>query len=446
MTKQRYSQDCVAGSQVLGRAESPSDYAWIVNFNNGNSNNYNRNNKAFVRACRPSECHGDTSLRRLHDAWRRARRAKRPSANQYAFELFWFDRLAELQSHLRSGSWTPSPTTCFIAHRPKAREIHAPDFSDRVVHHWLVPQLDSVFESRFIFDSYSNRRGKGTHQAVHRLSQFVREVFSGEGGGYFLQLDIRNFFNSIHRPTLWGMLKRVLVEHGAPATVLRTTYALLRSSSASNARDLSTAQQRACLPPHKRLINAMPGHGIAIGNLSSQFFANVYLDALDQYVKHVLRAKRYLRYVDDFVIVHRDLDQLHRWRDAIAAFLQSELRLKLKNQGMIAPLTHGIDFLGYVVYPTHRCVRRRVVRQAFHKLRAWERRHVRRRYIAATPGDLANLQSVCASYVGHFRHGNAYRLERSLFERFRWLNSAMVNRSFSYELQHRVIRIPRFAK
>src|SRR5690348_7205060 len=132
MTKLPYPFGWTAGSQVRGNA--PADYAWNVNFNNGNANYNNRNNDGFVRAVRGGECQGANAieLRELYDAWRAARRGKRPSANQLAFDVQWIDGLLELQAELEAGRWEPAPPTCFVAKLPKAREIHAPDFRDRV--------------------------------------------------------------------------------------------------------------------------------------------------------------------------------------------------------------------------------------------------------------------------------------------------------------------------
>ena len=284
MTTPRYANTgCAAGSQVRGEASSPCAWApasdvWYVNFNNGNVNDNHRNDNAFVRAVRVAgaparECQGATdavTFRALYNALKRARRHKAPSQNQLAFESDWAERLFDLQEQINTGTWQPLPTTCFVATRPKAREIHAPDFSDRVVHHWLIPQLEAVYEPRFVFDSYANRRGKGTHAAVNRLRDQVRAVHSGQGGGYYLQLDIHNFFNSIHRPTLYAMLKRMLVKHHLPISAQRVTHALLRQSiTQQGVRHLSTAEERALVPAHKRLEAAAPGCGLPIGNLSS---------------------------------------------------------------------------------------------------------------------------------------------------------------------------------
>ncbi len=382
------------------------------------------------------------SLRDLHAAWREARRGKKPSHNQLRFETFWIDNLLELQARLTAGTWSPAPPTLFVAELPKAREIHAPDFSDRVVHHWLVPQIEALYERTFIHDSFSNRKGKGTHAAVERLGEFVRQVHSGQGGGWFLQLDIHNFFNSIHRATLYRLLKERMTRHGLSLPARQATHALLRHAPGQFGVKLAcTPAERARIPHHKQLANAAPGCGIAIGNLSSQFFANVYLDQLDQFVKHELKAHRYLRYVDDFVLVHESRDQLVDWQARIEAFLADRLRLKLKAETKLQPLTDGIDFLGYIVYPTHQVLRRRVVDHAVAKLTDWQQRHVFRRHLRATPAQYREVQSVWSSYEGHFSHASAYRLQQRLQRRFPWLTAATAKRSFDHRLEGRPIHI-----
>ncbi|MGI9211676.1 MAG: hypothetical protein ACR2HF_04320, partial [Methylococcaceae bacterium] len=125
-------------------------------------------------------------------AFLKARRGKRPSANKLRFELRWLDRLCQLRDMLQTGTWQPSPARAFIVNHPKTREIHAPDFADRIVHHWVVERLEPLFEPVFIHDSYANRVGRGTHAAVDRLQDFMR---SRNGLGWYLQLDIHNFFN-----------------------------------------------------------------------------------------------------------------------------------------------------------------------------------------------------------------------------------------------------------
>ena len=444
MTKPRYpNPGCVAWSQVYGEASGDASYAWNVNFNNGNVNYNHRNNNGFVLAVRrASEFQGDVCLQELYRAWRRARRQKVPSFNQLQFDYRWADNLLQLQRELRAGQWQPRPSTCFIATRPKAREIHAPDFGDRVVHHWLVPQLESIWEPTFIRDSYANRAGKGSHAAVRRAQDFARQVHSGQGGGWYLQLDVANFFNSIHRPTLWQMLRKRMEARHMPALVQKAVHALLRRSPLhAGVQYRATDAELAQVPAHKRLTNAPAGRGLPIGNLSSQFFANVYLDALDQFVKHDLKAKRYLRYVDDFVLFHHDREQLAAWRDQIEAFLRDRLKLELKAEQHLRRLTDGLDFLGYVIFPTHMLARKRVVGHLQQALAGWEGLHVHGEHLQGTPEDFRRLSTRLASFAGHLQHASTHRLMRRIHARFPWLHSAARPRRFSHRAERQTLSI-----
>lgn len=422
MTKPRYPMGCTAGSEETGIAFAPAGYAWNVNLNDGNTNRNHQTNHNQVRAVRSGECSDAVSFRALRVAWREARRGKKPSQDQLAFDANWIDGLLDLGRRLNASTWKPSPATCFIATEPKAREIHAPAFADRVVHHLLVPQLEAIYEPTFIHDSFSNRRGKGTHAAVARIRQFIRQVHSGQGGGYYLQLDIRNFFNRIDRPTLYALLKPRMERAGLSLPVRRAVHALIREPlSTTGVIYGDPPALHARIPAYKRLENAPPGCGIAIGNLSSQFFANVYLNELDQFVKHELRATRYLRYVDDFVLIHESREQLVEWQAAIERFLVDRLQLELKPGPILQPLAAGVDFLGYVVYPHHTVVRRRVIGHCRQRLTAFERRHVRRGRLTSDRSVREAVRATWASYLGHFLHANCYRLLERMHDRFPWL-------------------------
>lgn len=491
--------------QALYWSASPNagnnNNAWNVNFNNGNTNNNNKNNNNYVRAVRAGECqpcgvvfhlrghdaasvmsdlighpsgvgtsmdshlredklhehdkksmdshfrgndekscHG-VQMKALYAAWRMARRKKRPSVNQLHFEHNWLQNLFILQQQLDAGTWQPKPYVSFVATHPKPRQIHAPDFSDRVVHHWLVPQLEAVFEPKFIFDSYANRRGKGTHQAVKRTQTMLRQVQSGQGGGYYLQLDIYNFFNSIHRATLYSFIKPH-IQH-LPLAAQQVVHALLRRSPLDyGVHYRASSEEYAKVPPHKRLECAAKGCGIPIGNLSSQFFANVYLNPLDQFIKHTLKAKRYVRYVDDFVLVHQDKKVLEVWHQQIERFLVDHLRLCLKQPILLKPLSAGLDFLGYWLYPTHTLVRPRVLGNLRHKLNQYchaddqTQQPIRYQFIG-TPVQLAQLRSIWASYQGHCQHANHHKLYARLYREYPWLPYLATKRHFPYTHQQR---------
>ncbi|MGG6461439.1 reverse transcriptase domain-containing protein [Solilutibacter silvestris] len=447
MTSARYQNGCSRGSQ-----EHRDKAAWyeggrvVVGFDNGNVNNNNDNNRCLARAVRVArECQGaecKTLFHELYNAYKDARRGKKPSMNKLVFEERWADGLLDLERRITDGTWEPSPYTCFVATRPKAREIHAPDFADRTVHHWAVAKIEPGFDRVFIEDSFANRAGKGSHAAVRRAQQFMRQVHSGQGGGWYLQLDIANFFYSIPRKLMWAILKRGMVRDGVPEQAQRVMHALLRRSAVeSGVTYRSTAAQRALVPPHKQLKNAKPGCGLPIGNLPSQFLANVFMNEFDQFVKHVLVVKRYLRYVDDFVLFHHDRAQLERWLVEIEKFLGEKLGLSLKADIRLRKLTDGLDFLGYVLYPTHTRVRRRVISHARAAYAEWGQSHVRGRHLVATPADLRMIRSKNASYNGHFSHANSYRLRAGMHQRFPWLSDAIEPRQWPLHLEGQTLTI-----
>lgn len=369
------------------------------------------------------------SLQTLYAAWQHAKRRKKPSYNQLTFEADWLPRLLALSHQLQAGSWRPQRTLCFVASYPKTREIHAPDFNDRVVHHYLVPQLEALYEPAFIYDSYANRSGKGSHQAVARLQQFMRQ----QPQGYFLQLDVHNFFNSLDRRLLYAMLCHHLAKAQQRGKLAEQRYlhlktlchTLVNQQPARTAFYRGTPAEHRQVPAHKRMVNARKGCGLAVGNLSSQFFANVYLNELDQFIKHKVKCRRYLRYVDDFILLHDNPAQLLAWRHDISAFLHQRLRLTLKrsHSGRDLPQPQpnhsGADFLGYIIYPSHQVVRRRVLRQCRAKLREWQALHSLTKLNGAAR---QGIRSLVASYWGHFGHASHWRLSERLRHEFVWLD------------------------
>jgi hypothetical protein len=320
-----------------------------------------------------------------------------------------------------------------------------------------------------------------------------------------LQLDIANFFNSIHRPTLFGLLQKRLVRavrrQGLAREEARALQAhcraLLEADPTAGVRRKGSPALFEQVPPHKRLGALGPGVGLPIGNLTSQFFANVYLNELDQFVKHTLKARWYVRYVDDFVLLHHDPAQLEQWRDEIVAFLDTRLRLRLRgdniakaiaaeaaptgggefvrktfgrapvggasapidspvNHRSIAakaaptgdevfvggasapianrvampqprPVSAGVDFLGYVIRPFYKLVRRRVIHHLYARLAEFERHHVRPNALRLPPAERDLLRAQVASYLGHLRHAHSYRLWLRTLENFPWLNHVFIH-------------------
>ncbi len=372
----------------------------------------------------------------LYRAWQACRRGKRGTRKAQRYETRLLDNLVDTVQALQQHTWRPSRAIRFITIHPKPREIHASEFGDRVVHHLLVPWFERLFEPVFIADSFANRRGKGSHAAVARLQAFTRAATAnGHRPAYYLQLDIANFFISIDRRRLFGLLRgrverdlrrrRADPRWADPAEageMLWLARVLLTGNPALQARYQGPVANLKRVPAHKQLLNAPAEKGLPIGNLSSQFFSNVYLNELDPFVKHQLKVRHYLRYVDDFVLLADDPAALAGWRERIEAFLAERLGLALRDQGRLAPVSNGIDFLGYIVRPHYRLVRRRVVGHLRDRLARHRRRICRSASLwELPPGRVDALQATLASYFGHFRHAQAARLRAAVFRSAPWL-------------------------
>jgi len=378
----------------------------------------------------------------VYRAYIACRRNKRASHNTQRYEVRLLDHLVTTSAALQSRRWIPARSVSFVCTRPKAREIHAADFADRVVHHLLVPRLEALYEPLFIHDSYSNRKGKGTHAAVQRLQQFMRQTSrNGNRRAFFLQLDIRNFFNRIDRHRLLGLLLTRLDKTLLQQKIDANEYdemrwlcsVLLERNPAEGAVRRGSPASFAAVPAYKRLGNAPDGCGLAIGNLTSQFFANVYLNELDQFIKHELKCRYYLRYVDDFVLLHESQAQLMVWRKKLQVFLADDLGLELKELAEPVSVSSGCDFLGYVTRSDYRLVRRRVIHHCEEALEDMQKKILRRQgsgtSLMLKRQHREQLHASLCSYFGHFQHAASFHLEQNMLSRFAWLNEIFERRS-----------------
>jgi hypothetical protein len=310
----------------------------------------------------------DFSYGELLQAWLDCRRTKRHTASARAFEASLEENLARLQAELAGGSYRPGHSICFVIDRPKPREIWAAPFPDRVPHHLLYNRIAPRFERAFIADTCACIEGRGTLYAARRLEAKVRSITANwTRPAYYLKCDVANFFVSIDKRILARLLERRLPEpfwRGLARTIL--------FHDPRDGVEIRGRRDRlALIPPAKSLFHQDAHHGLPIGNLSSQFFANVYLNELDQLVKHRLRAPHYVRYVDDFVLLHESPAQLNAWRTAIAAFLEERLQLRLNDRKtVLQPIARGIDFVGQVLRPHRRQIRRRTFHDALSRTAA----------------------------------------------------------------------------
>ncbi len=331
----------------------------------------------------------------LDEAWRKARKGKRGKAPAASFEYNLEENLLALQEELTDKTYQPGAYHSFFIYEPKRRLISAAPFRDRVVHHALCNIIDPIFERSFIYDSYANRVGKGSHRALDRCQEYSRRY------RYVLQCDIRQFFPSIDH----AILRQQLAHKIQDDDVLW----LINQILASGCGVLSEQYEMAWFPGDDLFAVNRP-RGLPIGNLTSQFWANCYLNPFDHFIKRDLKCPAFVRYVDDMLLFANDKETLHRWRAAIIAYLAS-LRLTIHSaSAQPRPVTEGIPFLGFVVYPTHRLVKRRKVVHYRRRLRDLMGQYQEGEV------DQQAVQASVRGWINHVQHGNTWGLRQAVLQ------------------------------
>jgi retron-type reverse transcriptase len=325
------------------------------------------------------------SFDNLLQAAHRAAKGKRERACVLIFFYKLEDNLYRLREQLLSGTYKPGEYDTFYIYQPKTRMISAAPFRNRVVHHALIKIVGPLLERGFIFDSYANQKGKGTHKAIFRYQDFLQKY------RYVLKCDIKKYFPSIDHDILKNLVRKRIA---CPPTLGLIDTIIDGSNPQEKVYHYFLGDT--LFTPTER------PRGLPIGNLTSQVFANYYLDPLDHFVKETLRCRAYVRYVDDFVLLADSKSQLWEWKREIARFLQSH-RLKLHpRRCQVYPAKAVNRFLGQVVFRTHRRLPSENVRRFAKRLKRW-REH--------PPG---NLQQRLAAWTGHARQANTKGLLKSL--------------------------------
>jgi retron-type reverse transcriptase len=343
-----------------------------------------------------------TSIENLENAYWKARKRKSNNPAVREFEKHWQLHLATLHRELKTQTYKPRPLKTFVLRDPKTRKICVSDFRDRVVHHALVNVLQPIFEPRFIHDSYASRKGKGTLPALNRFGQFLRKVTrngkcipesnnANAVCGFTFKADIKHYFDTVDHQVLLKVISKRIKDRG----VLWLTSTILDH------------------------YHTEPNKGMPLGNWTSQFFANVYLNELDQYVKHHLKAKYYIRYVDDFVILHKSKSVLQEYEQRIRAFLQT-LKLELHpTKCRITPLGRGVELLGFRVFYYYTLVRQRNLRKILNKLKGFLIEY------KCAAIDASNVLNSMHGWNAYAMHANTYKLRQRI--------EAQVNKAFEAE-------------
>ena len=309
----------------------------------------------------------------LLKSWREFLKGKRKREDVQIFALNLMDNILNLHEDLANHTYNHGPYQAFCINDPKPRQIHKSSVQDRLLHHAVHRILYPFFDCKFIFDSYSCRLDKGTHRAINRLRSFAYKVSRNHDRTcWVLKCDIRKFFENINHDILISILQHRISD--------RETMLLLENII----RSFSSAL----------------GRGLPLGNLTSQLLVNVYMNEFDQVMKHHMKAKYYIRYADDFVVLSHDKDVLYELLPKIGDFIQEHLKLDLHlDKVSICTIASGVDFLGWVHFPNHRVLRTTTKRRMFRRIQEHK-------------GNEETLQS----YLGLLSHGNARKLQKFISE------------------------------
>lgn len=317
------------------------------------------------------------SIKNLCDAWSEFVCGKKSKKDVAEFSLNLSQNIFRLHEDLRMKTYRHGVYEAFSISDPKPRSIHKATVRDRLLHHAIYRILYPLFDKKFIYDSYSCRHLKGTHRALDRFNQFVGQASeSNSRTCWVLKCDVRKFFASIDQATLIQIVKR----HVSDADTIWLIERIIESFQSTG-----------------------PGKGLPLGNLTSQLLVNVYMNEFDQFVKHGLRQKHYIRYADDFVIMHHDKGVLMEALPNVHDFLEEKLKLSLHpNKTFIKTAVSGVDFLGWVHFPNYRVLRTST------KRRMWKRLE-----------EMDGKTETVESYLGLLKHGNARKLTVSIAAKYK---------------------------
>lgn len=336
-----------------------------------------------------------TTFENLYLAYRQARKGKRGKAPVADFELNLESHLIKLQEELLSLTYKPGAYRNFTIYEPKKRLVSAAPFRDRVVHHALCRVIEPIWEARFHSHSYACRVGKGTYAAIDQAHQWVRRysfVFHG---------DIVKYFPSIDHQILMGLIEKKIRD---PKVIW------LAQTILDNGSDIQLQEQPIVYFPGDDLFSPLRQRGLPIGNLTSQFWANVYLNELDTFVSQELHCRAYLRYMDDFLLFSDSKVELNAWKNAIRAFLGEHLRLLMHTKkSVVIPPQTGLDFCGIVLFPEKRKLRRTSI------MRFLRRFKLQRKLYSVGKMSLEEVSTSVQSWIAHAAHADTNHLRNKIF-------------------------------
>ncbi len=357
-------------------------------------------------------------LEEVFQAYFSCRKNKRTSMNALAFEVEYERKLIELFEEINAGKYEVGRSVTFIVKNPVKREIFASDFRDRIVHHLIINKINPFLDKTFIFDSYACRKGKGTLFGIKRVDKFIRRCSKNYTQDcYILKLDIRGFFMNINSSILFKKLQDFFFEKYPlldKNLLLELSKKVIFNEPTENCIVKGKKSDWESLPKDKSLFSTPQGCGLPIGNLTSQIFANLYMNSFDHFVKKDLGVKNYGRYVDDFVLVHEDLDFLKSVVPKISKFLETHLYLKLHPQKIyLQHYSKGVKYLGAFINQNRIFLNNRTKGNFF---LAFKKQNVIFEKEEIFKEDLDYFLSSMNSYLGIMKHFKTFNLRNFVVE------------------------------
>ena len=316
---------------------------------------------------------------KLLEAHDRAKQGKTNKKEVILFEMDLETNVMNLYRNLKNGTYKMGKYREFTIYEPKERIIKALPYVDRIVHQWYIEEFIKPFiVPKFVTSSFACLENKGTHAAVKTLQKYMRLMKKKNPDYYVLKCDIKKYFYTINKNILFNIMKSYISDK----KLLQLTEIFIFDNN-----DVK---------------------GIPIGNYTSQFFANIYLDKLDHLIKDKLRVKYYVRYMDDFVLSLNNKEEAKQILKEITEFLEKKLDLELNKKTRYYPNKLGIDFCGYKIYDTHIKIRKRSIVKIKRKIKVWNNLYAQDKL------DFHNFLLCFNSFKGHIKHGNCYNLYNKL--------------------------------
>ncbi|MEG0873480.1 MAG: RNA-directed DNA polymerase [Clostridia bacterium] len=333
------------------------------------------------------------SFELLYQAHLRAKKNKTNRNELISFEINLENNLINLLNNIKKGTYHLGKYTTFIIYEPKRREIMSLPYKDRIIHQWYVEEfIKPYIVPKLITDTFACITDRGTHKAIDKVQEYMKTFYRNNGDFWILKCDIKKFFYSIDKNILFEILKKYISDK---KLLDFTRLIIFEKQSASK-------------------------KGIPIGNYTSQFFANIYLNELDQFAKHNLHLKYYVRYMDDFIIILKSKEECKKIKKEIELFLHENLELELNHKSHYYPHKFGLDFCGYRIFTTHRLLRTNSKKKIKRKVSSLNKMYRNNSL------DFKRAMFSINSWIGHSSHANTYTLRKKIINKCDFLYTSKV--------------------